>query len=160
MSALLGFTFSAHALILLPNRSGALWVALLALLVGATWVYHDGWTDGLLAALLYTAGYAAFGYAYYARDRAEAARRESQALLAELQRAHRQLQDYAERVEELALAEERARLARELHDSAKQPAFAASAQLAAAHSVLNRDPGAAGVHLAEAERWWTRCAWS
>ena len=48
--------------------------------------------------------------------------------------------------------EERNRLARELHDSVKQQAFAASAQLAAAHSLYDRDPDSAVSNLTEAER--------
>ena len=48
--------------------------------------------------------------------------------------------------------EERNRLARELHDSVKQQAFAASAQLAAAHSLYKRDPDTAENNLSEAER--------
>ena len=48
--------------------------------------------------------------------------------------------------------EERNRLARELHDSVKQQAFAASAQLAAAHSLYKREPESAVSNLIEAER--------
>jgi NarL family two-component system sensor histidine kinase LiaS len=105
-----------------------------------------------LLTLLVGAGWASFGYANYAQVRAQAAHRESQSLLAELQTAHRQLQDYAEQVQTLTLAEERNRLARELHDSAKQLAFAASAQLATARSLLNQEPDKAQAHLIEAEQ--------
>src|SRR5690606_545299 len=48
--------------------------------------------------------------------------------------------------------EERNRLARDLHDSAKQRAFALSAQLDAVRSLLPRDPAAAEVHLQRAEQ--------
>ena len=47
--------------------------------------------------------------------------------------------------------EERNRLARELHDSAKQKAFASLAQLGAARSLLSNNIGAARKHLGEAE---------
>jgi NarL family two-component system sensor histidine kinase LiaS len=53
--------------------------------------------------------------------------------------------------QELAAIEERNRLARDLHDSIKQQAFAISAQINAARSMLARDPGAAGARLEEAE---------
>jgi two-component system, NarL family, sensor histidine kinase LiaS len=53
--------------------------------------------------------------------------------------------------QELAAIEERNRLARDLHDSIKQQAFAISAQINAARSMLERDPSAAGVRLEEAE---------
>ncbi len=47
--------------------------------------------------------------------------------------------------------EERNRLARELHDSVKQQAFAASAHLGAAKSLLESNPPAARDHLLKAE---------
>ncbi len=56
-----------------------------------------------------------------------------------------------EQTKELAVVEERNRLARELHDSAKQKAFAALAQLGTASGVLKKDPTAAKTHLGEAE---------
>ncbi|MGW8143219.1 MAG: sensor histidine kinase, partial [Anaerolineales bacterium] len=46
---------------------------------------------------------------------------------------------------------ERSRLARDLHDSAKQKAFAALAQLGAANGMLDRNPEASKGHLLEAE---------
>jgi len=52
----------------------------------------------------------------------------------------------------MSIAEERNRLARDLHDSAKQQAFAASAQLGAARTRWSQDPEAAQTHLFEAER--------
>jgi ligand-binding sensor domain-containing protein/signal transduction histidine kinase len=56
-----------------------------------------------------------------------------------------------EKAKELAVIEERSRLARELHDSAKQKAFAALAQLGTANGVLAKDPTSARGHLVEAE---------
>jgi NarL family two-component system sensor histidine kinase LiaS len=53
---------------------------------------------------------------------------------------------------ELAVVQERNRLARDLHDSAKQQAFAAAAQISAARTLLKRDSGAAEAHIEEAER--------
>ena len=55
-----------------------------------------------------------------------------------------------ERTKELAVIEERNRLARDLHDSAKQKAFAALAQLGAVNG-LARDNSPARKHLVEAE---------
>jgi signal transduction histidine kinase len=63
-----------------------------------------------------------------------------------------QLQELLERRQEMAVADERNRLARELHDSAKQQAFAASAQLGAALALYEQDPAEARVHILEAER--------
>jgi signal transduction histidine kinase/ligand-binding sensor domain-containing protein len=56
-----------------------------------------------------------------------------------------------EQTKELAIVEERNRLARDLHDSAKQKAFAALAQLGAARGTIKKNPGAARKHLDEAE---------
>jgi two-component system sensor histidine kinase ChiS len=56
-----------------------------------------------------------------------------------------------EKTKELAVVEERNRLARELHDSAKQKAFAALAQLGTANGILKKNPRAAKNHLDEAE---------
>lgn len=63
-----------------------------------------------------------------------------------------QLEQLLETRRELAVVEERYRLARELHDSAKQQAFAAAAQINGVRTLLKRDPEAAEAHLEEAER--------
>ncbi|HMB24818.1 MAG: two-component regulator propeller domain-containing protein [Chloroflexota bacterium] len=56
-----------------------------------------------------------------------------------------------EQTKDLAVMEERNRLARDLHDSAKQKAFAALAQLGTARGILNGHGNSATVHLNEAE---------
>ncbi len=56
-----------------------------------------------------------------------------------------------EQTKDLAVIEERNRLARDLHDSAKQKAFAALAQLGAIHGILKINPNGINPHLAEAE---------
>ncbi len=56
-----------------------------------------------------------------------------------------------EQTKDLAVMEERNRLARDLHDSAKQKAFAALAQIGAARGVLNGNGERASLHLYEAE---------
>jgi ligand-binding sensor domain-containing protein/signal transduction histidine kinase len=56
-----------------------------------------------------------------------------------------------EQLRELAISEERSRLARDLHDSAKQKAFAALAQLGAASGMIERDVNRTKDHLLEAE---------
>lgn len=52
----------------------------------------------------------------------------------------------------LAALEERNRIARDLHDSIKQQAFAISAQVSAARSMISRDPASAEARLQEAEQ--------
>jgi ligand-binding sensor domain-containing protein/signal transduction histidine kinase len=56
-----------------------------------------------------------------------------------------------EQTKDLAVMEERNRLARDLHDSAKQKAFAALAQLGTARGILNGHANGASIHLSEAE---------
>jgi ligand-binding sensor domain-containing protein/signal transduction histidine kinase len=56
-----------------------------------------------------------------------------------------------EQTKDLAVMEERNRLARDLHDSAKQKAFAALAQLGTARGILNGNGNNASMHLSEAE---------
>jgi len=56
-----------------------------------------------------------------------------------------------EQTKELAVIEERNRVARDLHDSAKQKAFAALAQLGAVSGIFKSDPANAWSHLSEAE---------
>ncbi|MCL4393949.1 MAG: histidine kinase dimerization/phosphoacceptor domain-containing protein [Chloroflexi bacterium] len=64
------------------------------------------------------------------------ARARAQALLAELESAHRQLSEYALRVEDLTIANERQRMARELHDTLAQGLAGLILQLEAADSHL------------------------
>jgi signal transduction histidine kinase len=56
-----------------------------------------------------------------------------------------------EQTRELAVVEERNRVARDLHDSAKQKAFAALAQIGAVNGILKKDPENVWSHLLEAE---------
>ncbi len=56
-----------------------------------------------------------------------------------------------EQTKDLAVMEERNRLARDLHDSAKQKAFAALAQLGTARGILSGNGNSATMHLNEAE---------
>ena len=56
-----------------------------------------------------------------------------------------------EQTKDLAVMEERNRLARDLHDSAKQKAFAALAQLGTARGILNGNGNSVAIHLNEAE---------
>jgi signal transduction histidine kinase len=54
--------------------------------------------------------------------------------------------------QQLSVMEERNRLARDLHDSVKQQAFAASAQLGAARTRFRSNPVQAEVHMVESEK--------
>ncbi len=63
----------------------------------------------------------------------------------------KQLENLMDRRQELSVLEERNRLARDLHDSVKQQAFAASAQLGAVKAHMNGNPDKAYSHLIEAD---------
>jgi len=63
-----------------------------------------------------------------------------------------QLDHLLETRRELAVLEERNRLARDLHDSVKQQAFAAAAQISGVRTLMQRDPKEAEAHLSEAEQ--------
>ncbi len=73
-------------------------------------------------------------------------------LARDLNRMADQLESLLDRRQEISVLEERNRLARDLHDSVKQQAFAASAQLAAAKTHFEHDPDEAFFHLQEAEQ--------
>jgi len=139
-SPILYFILSAQAMLLFPVRPGLLWIGLFILLTAGAFVYTLGVRTALLTLLPYSGGYLFFGVFAQAVASAEAARRKSQALLADLQAAHRQLQEYALRVEELAVVEERNRLAREMHDTLGHRLTVASVQLEAAQRLCPTDP--------------------
>ena len=86
---------------------------------------------------------------YHLRIRGIEARR--QELERQVAERTREIERLFEQMKELAIVEERNRLARELHDSAKQKAFAALAQIGAANGLIQRNTSAAQKHIIEAE---------
>ena len=64
----------------------------------------------------------------------------------------RELENLLDTRSELVLVEERNRLARDLHDSVKQKAFAASAQISTVRRLMGKDPDKAQTHVEQAER--------
>jgi ligand-binding sensor domain-containing protein/signal transduction histidine kinase len=86
---------------------------------------------------------------YRLRVRSIEARREE--LERQVAERTREIERLFEQMKELAIVEERNRLARELHDSAKQKAFAALAQIGAANGLIQRNTAAAQNHITEAE---------
>jgi len=75
------------------------------------------------------------------------AREQAQSLAAELEKANRQLSEYAAQVEDLTIANERQRMARELHDTLSQGLAGLILQLEAAdaHLANNRDDKAQSI---------------
>lgn len=88
------------------------------------------------------------------------ARKHAQALLNELETAHRQLAEYAARVEDLTLVNERQRMARELHDTLAQGLAGLILQLEAVDKQLahNRPERAQAVATQAMERARTTLA--
>jgi len=140
---LLFIVLSAQAMLLLPVRQGIMWIAALAVITVLVGFYWWGLPGAGLALALYSGAYAFFGVFAHAFTRADAARRESQELLTELQEAHRQLQEYALHTEEMAVVQERNRLAREMHDTLGHRLTVAAVQLEGAQRLCSADPGRA-----------------
>ena len=140
---LLFVVLSSQSVLILPVREGAIWIGIFSAITVTVGTYWWGWTGGLLALMLYTGAYTFFGVFAHALNRADAARRESQLLLAELQEAHRQLQEYALHAEEMAVIQERNRLAREMHDTLGHRLTVAAVQLEGAQRLCAADPGRA-----------------
>ncbi len=140
---MLFFILSAQAMSVFPERIGFQWVGIFTLATGIAFLKIGDTLEAILTLLPFAAGYWFFAAFARVMASAEEARRESQRLLTELQVAHRQLQDYAERVEELAVSEERNRLAREMHDTLGHRLTVASVQLEGAQRLIPNEPGRA-----------------
>src|SRR6266404_37252 len=86
------------------------------------------------------------------KERAETLLQRLEESNAELEEAHRQLQQYANEVEELTIIRERTRMAREIHDTLGHYLSILNIQLEAISKLQERDPARAAVEIAEARR--------
>ena len=130
--ALLYIPICGQAIYLLPRRPGLAWLAILIAFTAVGQAIQFGLPEAISFTLLYVAGLI-FVAAFVAMvQQADAARRRSEQLLAELQDAHQQLQAFTDQAEELAIANERTRLARDLHDSVAQTLYGLTLQAEAA----------------------------
>jgi len=127
------------ATLALPLRQGVCWLAAYTVATAASFAVGIDLGEGLIALFLYGVLYSFMAAFARLLARADAARRESQALLAKLQQAHEQLRENALRVEELVVVEERNRLAREMHDTLGHRLTVASVQLEAARRLCPTD---------------------
>lgn len=137
--ATLFFVLSAYAMLFLPVRTGALWIVLFVFIV-AIQGYLQPDVGDITVLIAMGGGFAFFGLVGASLRRSDAAHRESDRLLGELQQAHQQLQDYAAQVEQLAIAEERNRLAREMHDALGHRLTVAVVQLEGAQRLIPTEP--------------------
>ncbi len=146
---ILFFILGAQAMVTFSLPVGLSWIGVFTLITGVAFYIVDG-LDGLLILVPYAAGYGFFGVFGWAMMQSERDRQRSEQLLAELQQAHQQLREYAERVEELAIVQERSRMAREMHDNIGHRLTIASVQLEGAQRLIHADPERAERILATA----------
>jgi len=138
------YILSIQAMLLYRPRVAAGWIAIYYVVGCVTVALREGGVSPVYF-LFYLAIYLFVAVYGYTLRQAETSRQHNEQLLAELRMTQAQLQT-------LAVAEERNRLARDLHDSTRQQAFALSAQLGAARSLIGRDPQTAERHLQQAEQ--------
>lgn len=132
---LIGLTVGAFS----DRRVAAAVVAVLLGQVVLVMVLLQGWTaiTGWLVLVIPMTAFVIIYVELY--NRQATAKAEAQALLKDLEAAHRQLSEYAGQVEELTLAAERQRMARELHDTLAQGLAGLILQLEAVKSNLELD---------------------
>jgi signal transduction histidine kinase len=138
-----------------PRRTALIWIGVLIGLAGVFLMIEMDPALGLAILLnLMAVGYFLVWFTRVSRQ-AEVARNESAALLDDLQTAHAQLQDYADRAEELSAVRERNRVARELHDSVNQSIFSITLTAEAARTMLDRDPARVPPYLNQLQEMTT-----
>ncbi len=131
---------SFQAVLVLPGRSGWVWVGIGSGLIAASLMIGVGALQGLALALMpITIGIVFPAYITVTRQ-IERGLARTQLLLAELQAANQKLTALAAQAEELSAIQERNRLARQLHDSVSQTIFSISLQTRAAQILLEREP--------------------
>jgi signal transduction histidine kinase len=102
-------SLAVQAMYVFPLGTGSRWVGAFTVIMATLMLYGHPLSKGLPLVIIMSVAYLFIGsYAAVTRE-AEAAREDSQRLLAELQDAHEQLQSYAAQAEELAVAAERRR---------------------------------------------------
>lgn len=123
-----------------PPRLTYVWWGIFSASAVLTLISDLGWLAGLGRGLFFIAVPSFLLIFDIIYTQAEAARRESHQLLAQLREAHQQLQQSAAQVEELVSTQERNRMANELHDSVGQLLFSISLTAQSARLLLDKDP--------------------
>jgi signal transduction histidine kinase len=136
-----------QAALVLPSKIAFRWIGAFALMFIPLLLYTRGLGEGVPIILITTVAVFMIGSWLALISHAEASKQETQALLTELQDAHRQLQLYTAQAEELAVLEDRNRLARNLHDSVSQTIFSMRLTAEAARLLLERDKAQTGTQL-------------
>ena len=133
---------SYQVALVFPGRARWAWCGVFIALIFALLVRWLGVLPGIAFSMTPLAGCVIFLVSVIANREQEQAYARNQAMLAELQEVHRQLELRAAQAEQIAAIEERNRLARELHDSVSQTMFSIILNTRAAQIVLARDPAA------------------
>lgn len=94
-----------------------LWALALSAVNIASEVGYGGYPFGFFDGLVQASIILAFATFAFSLNRAQRARAETQAVLADLRQAHERLQEYADQIQDLVIAEERGRISRDLHDT-------------------------------------------
>jgi signal transduction histidine kinase len=136
---ILFFVLAPVAMTNLSLKTGFIWIGVFILISGAIMVASNGWI-GLAILLPFAAGFIFFGVFGWMMMESDRNRLRSEQLLAELQTAHQQLQEYTARAEDLAIAQERNRIAREMHDTLGHRLTIASVQLEGAQRLISTNP--------------------
>ncbi len=131
---------SLQAVLVLPGRSGWMWVGIGSGLIAASLMIGLGALPGLALALMPIVIGIVFPAYITATRQIEGGLARTQLLLTELQAANQKLTALAAQAEELSAIQERNRLARQLHDSVSQTIFSISLQTRAAQILLEREP--------------------
>lgn len=158
-----GFNFIPVLYLILPYfvmvsfgyKVGYGMAALVTLLYFAPmWLFVPGWYRDrfdVLLALLFVCGMVFVVVMARGILLEKASRLRAEELLAEVERAHQQLQAYAERVAELATTEERNRVARDIHDGLGHALMAISVQLEKALVYYDKQPQEAIQAISDAQ---------
>jgi len=136
----LSVTLALQAVYVFSGKIAFRWIGAFAVVVAVLLLYGQGWSLGLPLVVSNTVAVFMVGAFIVLIRRTEAAHRESQRLLAELERAHQQLQAYTAQAEQLAVVKDRNRLARDLHDSVSQTIFSMRLTADAVRILQQRDP--------------------
>ena len=130
---ILFFVLSVTAAASFEQNEWQWWLVGFGIITLAFFLWRERSYSGVLAALIYFAGF--YFFAIFARSLTEA--REAEA---EIKRLYDQLQTYAQQAEDLAVMEERTRMAREMHDTVGHRLTVAAVQLEAAGKLIRQDP--------------------
>jgi signal transduction histidine kinase len=127
-------------------------ILIFSLSIIITFLFSDvGRLFGMVMGILYSGLCFLFGGYADQIQKAKTAHDHNESVFQELQKAHLQLQGFADQRENLAIEHERGQLARELHDSVTQTVFSMNLTAQSAHLIFEKDPSRAAGQLLHLE---------